>query len=260
MADAIGVDHQRLLLTNGGSEAISLATSKFGGRVHAEPDFALLPRITTNDGFDATSAEADDNDDNDDNDNNIYNDDNNDGPIWRSDPNNPTGTLADSSLTCDIWDEAFYPLATGTWTAHRPSLATVGSLTKVFACPGIRLGYVISDAVDELSRLQPKWSVNSLALAMLPDLLELADLPTWHTQITHARSALVNTFETHNITVSAADAPWILAHHHGLRERLIPHGIVVRDCTNFGLKDTYRVAVCNNKQLERLSTALDTLQ
>ncbi|HHC08363.1 MAG TPA: hypothetical protein ENK55_06570, partial [Actinobacteria bacterium] len=108
LAEVLGVDPARVLLTNGGSEAISLVARTHGGRVLAEPEFGLHPR-----------GDA--------------------GPIWRSDPHNPSGRLAPPSLRADVWDEAFYPLATGRWTAGREGIV-VGSLTKVFACPGLRLG------------------------------------------------------------------------------------------------------------------------
>ncbi|MCE2532210.1 MAG: aminotransferase class I/II-fold pyridoxal phosphate-dependent enzyme, partial [Acidimicrobiia bacterium] len=86
------------------------------------------------------------------------------GSVWRSDPHNPSGHLAGSDETADVWDEAFYPLATGCWTAGRSGIV-VGSLTKTFACPGLRLGYLIADDVARFGRRQPHWSVGSLALA-----------------------------------------------------------------------------------------------
>ena len=82
LAEAMGVDPDRLLLTNGGAEAIALVAAELGGRVD-EPDFALYPRTG--------------------------------GPLWRSNPHNPSGRLAQGHA--DVWDEAFYPLATGRWTS-----------------------------------------------------------------------------------------------------------------------------------------------
>ena len=65
------------------------------------------------------------------------------GPTWRSNPHNPTGRLAAPDRVADVWDEAFYPLATGRWTRGDDGAVVVGSLTKLFACPGLRLGYVV---------------------------------------------------------------------------------------------------------------------
>lgn len=225
LAEAIGVDPGRLLLTNGGSEAISLVTHHLGGSVRSEPEFALHPRDET-------------------------------GPTWRSDPHNPSGKLAAEDEAADVWDEAFYPLATGEWTAHRPGV-TVGSLTKVFACPGLRLGYVVADEVGALSQLQPHWSVSSLALAALPEMLELADLGAWAKSVSEARVELVSVLNQHGFIADAQDAPWVLVKAPGLREQLAPHGVIVRDCTSFDMPGTVRIAVPGPEGLERLVAALE---
>lgn len=225
LADAIGVDPGRLLLTNGGSEAIALVAGELGGRVHSEPEFALHPRG----GF---------------------------GPIWRSDPHSPSGRLAADDDEADVWDEAFFPLSTGQWSAHRPGIV-VGSLTKVFACPGLRLGYVIADDVERFARRQPAWSVGSLAVAVMPQLLASCDLSAWSQSIARARRDLVEVFVDRGFPVDAGDAPWVLVQAAGLRERLAVHGIVVRDCASFGLSGVVRVAVADADGLARLVVALD---
>ncbi len=225
LAGAMGVDPARLMLTNGAAEAIGLVVAELGGQVHSEPEFGLHPR-----------GDA--------------------GPVWRSDPHNPSGRLAGPDDAADVWDEAFYPLATGHWTAGRDGIA-VGSLTKTFACPGLRLGYLIADDVERLGRRQPQWAVGSLALALLADLLERADLMGWAAAIAEARGELVGVFEARGLTVRAADAPWVLVQAPGLREALAPHGVLVRDCASFGLDGTARIAVPDAGGLTRLAAALD---
>lgn len=226
LAEAMGVDPRRLLLTNGGSEAIALVAAAFGGQV-IEPDFALYPRNDT-------------------------------GPCWRSDPHNPTGLLAGPDTHADVWDEAFYPLAAGRWTAGaRP--VVVGSLTKLFACPGLRLGYLLADddAVAEVMARQPAWAVNGLAAAALPDLLRATDLRAWMEEITGLRVALTDLLSSHGLDPQPSDANYVLcAKAAGLRDRLAPHGVVVRDCASFGLPDSARIAVPNNAGLRRLEEAL----
>lgn len=224
LAEALGVAPERLVLTNGGSEAIALVAAEVGGHVRAEPEFALHPRGEQ-------------------------------GPVWRSDPHNPTGILASPSEQADVWDEAFYPLATGRWSAHRGGVV-VGSLTKVFACPGLRLGYVLADDAQRLVRRQPHWPINSLAVALLPELLELADLPAWCATIAAARAALVAMLARHGMQTESSDAPWVLARAPGLRDRLAPLGVVVRDCTSFGVADHVRIAVPDDRGLGRLDEAL----
>ena len=70
LADVMGVETGRLLLTNGGAEAIALVAAEIGGRVD-EPDFGLHPRGG--------------------------------GPLWRSNPHSPSGLLARSDQIADVW-------------------------------------------------------------------------------------------------------------------------------------------------------------
>ncbi|HWD52471.1 MAG TPA: 5,6-dimethylbenzimidazole synthase, partial [Acidimicrobiales bacterium] len=149
-------------------------------------------------------------------------------------------------------------LATGRWTAARDAVV-VGSLTKLFACPGLRLGYVIADDVGRFARLQPEWSVGSLGLAVLGDLLALADLPGWAKAIEAQRHQLTALLSAHGLDVLPSDAPWVLVESPGLRERLAPHGVVVRDCASFGLPTQARIAVPDDRGLARLATALERI-
>jgi histidinol-phosphate/aromatic aminotransferase/cobyric acid decarboxylase-like protein len=228
LANAMGIEPARLLVTNGGSEAIALVSRELGGHVASEPEFSLHPRSGS-------------------------------GPVWRSDPHNPSGRLADHATHGDIWDEAFYPLATGRWTAGRDSVV-VGSLTKLFACPGLRLGYIIADDIDRFARHQPTWSVGSLNLAVLVDLLQGADLPAWAAGIAAVRGRLRTLLAAYGLKSEESDAPWLLVEAPGLRERLAPHGVVVRDCTSFGLPTMARIAVPGEYDLERLALALEQSQ
>ena len=217
------------MLTNGGAGAIALVAAEVGGGVVAEPEFALHPRRST-------------------------------GPRWRSDPHNPSGRLAAAHERVDVRDEAFYALATGRWTRGDDGCWVVGSLTKTFACPGLRLGYVlVPDGVDPapLRHRQGPWPVSGPAAAALVDLLALADLPGWQRAIAEARTALVAVLAQHDLVVAPSDAPWVLVAAPGLRAALAPHGVAVRDCASFGLVDHVRIAVPGPDDLPRLAAALD---
>jgi histidinol-phosphate/aromatic aminotransferase/cobyric acid decarboxylase-like protein len=98
--------------------------------------------------------------------------------------------------------------------------------------------------------------VNGLALAVLPDLLEGADLPGWHRRIADQRRALVDLLAEHGLRAQPSDAPWLLVEAPGLRERVAPHGVVVRDCASFGLPGVVRIAVPDDHGLDRLADAL----
>jgi histidinol-phosphate/aromatic aminotransferase/cobyric acid decarboxylase-like protein len=222
LAEAMGVDPGRLLLTNGGAEAIALVAAELGGTV-VEPEFGLYPR----DG----------------------------GPTWRSNPHNPTGRRAGPDDEAGVWDEAFYPLATGRWT--RDDGVVVGSLTKLLGCPGLRVGYVLADDVGRFARRQPAWSVNGLAAAALPDLLERVDLPAWSVAVARLRHRLVATLERNGLAPEPSDANFVLVRAPGLRARLARHAVLVRDCTTFGLSDHVRIAVPDDAGLARLEEALE---
>jgi histidinol-phosphate/aromatic aminotransferase/cobyric acid decarboxylase-like protein len=179
----------------------------------------------------------------------------------RSNPNNPTGRLAGAGDIAAVWDEAFYPLAAGVWSrgdvaAGRAAMA-IGSLTKVFACPGLRVGYVHADpaVIARLADRQPRWALNGLAAALVPDLLARADLPAWAAATTRRRAALTAAIPG----VEPSDANFVLVRVEegaaAARARLARHGVLVRDCTSFGLPGHIRVAVPDEAGLARLVDA-----
>lgn len=234
LSRTIGVDEGELLLTNGGAEAIALVASSFEAGEVTGPEFSLyerhLPRVEAG------------------------------APRFASNPNNPTGVLAGPTAAAAVWDEAFHPLATGQWTRgdHRNGSIVLGSLTKLLACPGLRLGYVLADptTIAELARRQPEWSVNGLALAALADLLEPVDLPAWACELADRRRALTSLLVGHGIAVRPSDSPWVLVDRPDLRADLAVHGVVVRDCASFGLPGVHRLSVTTDDGLARLDAAL----
>jgi histidinol-phosphate/aromatic aminotransferase/cobyric acid decarboxylase-like protein len=237
LADALGVGDRRLVLTAGGSQAIALVAEQVGaGRVD-DPDFALYRRHLPR-----TDPGA---------------------PRWRSDPHNPSGRLAGEHEEAGVWDEAFLSLAAGTWTRGRPGWA-LGSLTKAFACPGLRLGYAVApdgDAADRLRARRPAWAVGGLACALVDTLMARADPPAWTAAVIRARADLVAVLAAHGWATDAADAPWVLVRSAaGLRDALARQGVVVRDCTSFGLPRHVRIGVPDADGLARLDRALARLR
>jgi histidinol-phosphate/aromatic aminotransferase/cobyric acid decarboxylase-like protein len=228
VANAIGVHDEQVLLTNGGAEAIRLVADDMGGRV-VEPEFSLHPR--------------------------------NGGPLWRSNPHNPGGRLAADDEHADVWDEAFFPLATGRWTRGDADAVVVGSLTKLLACPGLRVGYVLVPPsrvalLERCRQRQSAWAVNGLVASALPELLAHVDLPSWRERIAVLRGRLVDVLRAHGLEPQPSDANWVLVEAPGLRGRLAHCGVVVRDCSSFGLPGMVRIAVPGAGDLERLDAAL----
>jgi histidinol-phosphate/aromatic aminotransferase/cobyric acid decarboxylase-like protein len=236
LAAGLGLDPDRLVLTAGGAQAIALVAAHEGAGWVDEPDFALYRRHLAR--LDPTA------------------------PRWRSDPHNPSGRLAGPDERAGVWDEAFLPLAAGAWSRHRPGWA-LGSLTKAFACPGLRLGFALApdpDAAAALRRARPEWAVDGLACALVPDLVERADPPAWTAAVAKARDELAGVLEAHGRAPLPSDAPWVLVPGAaGLREALAREAVVVRDCRSFGLPDHVRIAVPDPVGLERLDHALDRI-
>lgn len=235
LAEAMGVDRGRLVLTNGGAEAIALVAQDRPVGWADELEFSLYRRhLRTLDPS---------------------------GPRWRSDPHNPTGRLAADDDVAAVRDEAFYLLATGRWTRGDEGTTALGSLTKAWAIPGLRIGYVLAADDAEAARLRalrPRWSVNGLACTALPELLALADPLRWHVGIAGLRAELIDLLAHHHLHADPSDAPYVwVPHARGLRHALVAHGIVVRDGASFGHPDAVRIAVPGPDGLDRLADALE---
>jgi histidinol-phosphate/aromatic aminotransferase/cobyric acid decarboxylase-like protein len=238
VAGMVGVEPERLVLTAGGAQAIALVADHLGAGWVDEPDFSLyrrhLPRLDPS------------------------------APVWRSDPHNPSGTLAaDDAAVVGVWDEAFLPLSAGVWSRGRAGWA-LGSLTKAFACPGLRLGCAVAPSEADAAALRdrrPAWAVGGLACAVLPELVAESDPLGWTAQIAVARKATVEVLAAHGLAPLPSDAPWLVVPGAaGLRDALARRAVVVRDCTSFGLPDHVRIAVPDERGLARLARALTQAQ
>ncbi len=112
-------------------------------------------------------------------------------------PHSPTGAWVEEGevlALCDslppgagvVVDEAFLWLAEKAWAGRRffrslawkavkrENLWVVGSLTKAFALPGVRVGYVVArpEIIGRMQKLQPAWSVNGLAQVLIPPCIQ----------------------------------------------------------------------------------------
>ena len=100
--------------------------------------------------------------------------------VFICNPNNPTGfTFPDlqywlrmNRQCVFVVDEAFIDFAPSAESmtealSQFDNLIIMRSLTKAYAIPGLRLGYIIAgnDWIDQLLRLKQPWSVNAIALA-----------------------------------------------------------------------------------------------
>eukprot|EP00922_Rhytidocystis_sp_ex-Travisia-forbesii_P050990 GHVS01075729.1.p1 GENE.GHVS01075729.1~~GHVS01075729.1.p1 ORF type:complete len:407 (-),score=68.04 GHVS01075729.1:679-1899(-) len=99
------------------------------------------------------------------------------------------------------------------YTSRRISVYVIHSWTKLWSCPGVRLGSVLAPTealADELRKIQVPWSVNSMALAFLADVVndEQYLLDTWkYTSIW--RQHIANGIKTFHPSWTVGGVKWL---------------------------------------------------
>ncbi|MHC3369589.1 Rv2231c family pyridoxal phosphate-dependent protein CobC [Rhodococcus aetherivorans] len=188
-------------------------------------------------------------------------------------PTNPTGVLHPGAALRAlarpgrvlVVDEAFMDAVPGETESlagvSLPGVVVVRSLTKTWAIPGIRAGYVLGDEsiVAELAAHQPPWSVSTpAAAAMIACASPAATVEAERiaVQVAADRAVLVDGLTALGIEVTGPSAaPFVLAHVPvGTRERLRGKGFAVRRGDSFpGLgADWVRIAVRDAQTTEAL--------
>ena len=196
-------------------------------------------------------------------------------------PNNPTGVYLGSedvaglvqaaarSGTLLILDEAYVNFVEQQWDATSllqgnagESVVLLRSMTKDYALTGLRLGYALASPgiVSRLARLQPDWSVNSLAqVAGLAALADTGYLPAARQAVLDARNFLVDSFWQMGLRPLPSAANYLLVEVGDgsvWRERLMRCGLFVRDCASFGLPDCIRIGIRAMPDCRRLVEAM----
>ncbi len=198
-------------------------------------------------------------------------------------PNNPTGLLIDQELLlrilgeavrCGILlvlDECFLDF-TGqeersliSYIKETKNLFILKSFTKMYAMPGLRLGYGISSNRELLVRMEAAgqcWGVSVPASAAgIAALGEREYKQRAVRLVKEERAYLKAELEAAGMQVWDGQADYLFFRAPGmcdLYERLLPWGILIRRCENYrGLEaDCYRVAVKDHEANERLAEAL----
>ena len=133
------------------------------------------------------------------------------------------------------------------------NLAVLRSLTKLFAFPGLRFGYLLTEnrnLIKVLNRLTPSWDINTLALEAAKFSLK-QDMSQVVLKILNEKNILLNNLKSIGIDVFDSKANFLLCHYKkNLYLDLLNQGIIVRDCSDFiGMDDTYfRVTVKTNSE------------
>jgi threonine-phosphate decarboxylase len=178
--------------------------------------------------------------------------------VFICNPNNPTGEvltrhqlevlLSRHPQTVFVVDEAYIaftlaiesvvPLLTS-----YPNLVILRSLTKTFAIPGLRLGYVLASAaiIAQMERVKYPWSVNALAIeagkfiirkyAPIQPFLRtlLAEKEHFVSQLKQVPGLQIGESQTHYFLVQSLNMP-----ASELKRHLVDNdGILIRDAGNF---------------------------
>ncbi|MDR0349139.1 MAG: pyridoxal phosphate-dependent class II aminotransferase [Tannerella sp.] len=184
--------------------------------------------------------------------------------IWLCNPNNPTGEVYDKAhLTAQVnrspkvlfvIDQAYgsfteKPLFSPDESAAMPNMIILHSLTKQYAIPGLRLGYMTAHKnwISRLRMQRMPWSVNSLAIAaghyLLDNRENAPDLTAYLTEKDRLCKALQTNRE---LEVFPSDTHFMLIRlcrgkAADLKAFLVnEYGILIRDASNFyGLNDSF---------------------
>lgn len=201
-------------------------------------------------------------------------------------PNNPTGLQPDSRLLeaiiarCGelgialVLDEAFIdflPQSEGciAWLADNPHLWILRSLTKFYAIPGLRLGYLLNSDEPRVATLRASrepWTINAFAALageiILNDQRYQQATRQW---LERERPRLYRALKViAGITAWEGQANYLFFRYDGeadLQRRLLERHILIRSCANYpGLDKRYfRVAVKSREDNAALIAALTAI-
>ncbi|PWB50670.1 MAG: threonine-phosphate decarboxylase [Candidatus Methanoperedenaceae archaeon] len=208
--------------------------------------------------------------------------------VFLCNPNNPTGKLlnrkdvlllahkcASSELFLFV-DEAFIELADpresiADVAAYNDFVVVLRSLTKTFAVPGLRIGFAVASPVlaGLLNNIRLHWNMNSIAALVGEKLLKdhqdhisrslglLKKEREWLTsKLAGIRGFRPYTSDTNFILIDIREFGLGSAE---LTARMLRHGIIIRDCSSFGLENHIRVAVRKRNENRKLLGAFSSV-
>ncbi len=197
-------------------------------------------------------------------------------------PENPSGILIAKkkilSTLCQIRDdggllcvdEAFIDLAEPKQSVsdtRDENLFVIRTLTKSFAMPGIRFGYGIGDPslVHDMEVVRAPWTVGAAGQALAIRAFEAyTDLEKSREYITEERNRIVTYITNLGYNCSNSSTNYLLIETDRdaseVQEQFLRYGILVRDCSSFGLPKHIRISVnthdANSKFLEAFSSCM----
>lgn len=200
--------------------------------------------------------------------------------VFLCNPNNPTGEifihieelLSNNPQTIFVIDEAFIEFtlsisSSASLVNKYKNLIILRSLTKAYAIPGLRLGYMVSsvEMIDSIKQFKYPWSVNTIALEtgkFIFDNYPHIQLPLKN--LLKDKESFINALEKAPVNVLNSHTHFFLAEllngeASALKQYLIKnHGVLIRDASNFrGLKSGhFRIATLNAAKNQLLVNAL----
>lgn len=200
-------------------------------------------------------------------------------------PNNPTGTMIQYSLLMRIiekakryhifviLDECFLDFVIRgkdfsviAQITKYPNVFILKSFTKMYAIPGVRLGYgVCSDLnfVRKMEMTAPSWNVSHIAQAAGIAACQIKDYEEMSAvKIQELRQWMLKEFSQLPVRIWEGNANYLFFQADGcvdLDKKCLMKGISIRHCDNYrGLgKDYYRVAVRKQEENEKLIQILE---
>ena len=148
---------------------------------------------------------------------------------WLTSPSNPFGDeMVMPQRDSVVLDESYMPFVQRRLLGLIKNTIRIGSLTKNFCIPGLRLGYVIAEreTIQALDHWLPPWPCSTLALHLLPELIKEADQRD--ALIETARKRMVLLLEQHGWQVRPSQASFILARPHTVMPDFDRYRILVR--------------------------------
>jgi histidinol-phosphate aminotransferase len=199
--------------------------------------------------------------------------------LFLTNPNNPTGsTIAPGLLTqildrcleshiTVVLDECFIEFTQADTMISKlwqyPNLIVVRAFTKIYALPGVRLGYLVSanpDLITAVKKHLPEWNLSVFAQeAGIAALEETKYIEQSRQQISRLRQELSRQLGLLGLRVYPSEANYLLCYsEQDLYEPLLKQGILIRDCSDYaGLtKGYYRMAVRKKQENDQLLKAI----
>ncbi|WP_210366671.1 threonine-phosphate decarboxylase CobD [Bacillus sp. REN3] len=276
-----GLEESWILIGNGGAELISLVGRLLAGKraVIVQPAFSEYEEACSVNGcevhyhqLDLGSWELEESV--------LSSKLQNSDALFLCNPNNPTGVyfprrvilhLVEECRKHDcllIVDEAFYDFVPGyepivPYIKEYENLLVIRSMTKMFAIPGLRLGYLLAapEVIRELARWQPQWGMNSIALKAGEWCLDSEQYIARTIQLIESeKQRLFDFYRKRGLKVSPSKANFYLLKDPALGDQLpffqflLQQGIIPRHTMNFpGLDGAWlRFAVKSPEDNKRL--------